>query len=70
MLTPRSPLAAAAGVGIRFWSEEEVFSGLEAAGARIVFHPSISAEAAAARHARWRKAVQRSFDLADLAGDD
>lgn len=47
-----------------------MFTGLKAAGKQTVFHPSISAEAAAARHRRWRKAVQRSFDLADLEGDD
>ncbi len=34
-----------------------------------LFEPQITASAASRRHGKWKKAVERSFALADLAQD-
>ena len=69
MLTCTPPPPLPPGIAVRFWTAEEVFSDAKASARHTVFHPAIPKEAAARRHAKWLKAVQRSFDLADLGED-
>ena len=62
--------ALAAGIGVGFWSVEEAFTDLKHGTSGTLFEPSVAAEVADRRHTKWKKAVQRSMDLADLGADD
>ncbi|PRW58390.1 Glycerol kinase [Chlorella sorokiniana] len=61
--------ALAAGIGVGFWSEEEAFTDLKHNTGGTLFEPQITQAAAARRHGKWKKAVERSFALADLTRD-
>ncbi|KXZ50423.1 hypothetical protein GPECTOR_16g597 [Gonium pectorale] len=61
--------ALAAGLAVGFWSREEVFAG-HGAGRVDAFAPAVGGGAAARRYGRWRKAVERALDLADLAPEE
>ncbi|KAI3433434.1 hypothetical protein D9Q98_003249 [Chlorella vulgaris] len=61
--------ALAAGIGVGFWTVEEAFQDLKHNTGGTLFEPQITAAAASRRHAKWKKAVQRSFALADLTHD-
>jgi glycerol kinase len=60
-------LRAAAGIGIGFWTADKVFEEGLAAEDITVFQPRITTEVADARFARWKRAVQLSYGLSDLA---
>ncbi|EFN59182.1 hypothetical protein CHLNCDRAFT_18995 [Chlorella variabilis] len=60
--------ALAAGIGVGFWTAEEAFEDLKH-NTGTLFEPQITAAAASRRHAKWKKAVERSFALADLTQD-
>ncbi|EFJ47782.1 hypothetical protein VOLCADRAFT_91722 [Volvox carteri f. nagariensis] len=49
--------ALAAGLAVNMWSKEEA----------TAFQPGVTPAAAGRRYDRWRKAVERALDLADLA---
>jgi glycerol kinase len=57
--------ALAAGLSVGFW--DEAFVAEQQPGDATTFTPSVSGEAAARRFKHWKKAVDRSLDLADLA---
>jgi glycerol kinase len=58
---------AAAGIGIGFWTADQVFEEGLAAEDITVFQPRISADVADARFAKWNKAVQLSLGLHELS---
>lgn len=57
--------ALAAGLAVGVWRPEQVFEHDDSRG--VTFNPAVGEEDTQARHARWKKAVSRSRDLADLA---
>ncbi len=57
--------ALAAGMAVGVW--DETFVRTPPADDARRFEPQASAEEAGKRYSHWRKAVQRSLDLADLA---
>lgn len=57
--------AIAAGLGVGFFTEEQVFGSH--AHNTIEFQPKGVMEDAELRYSHWHKAVQRSLDLADMA---
>jgi glycerol kinase len=56
--------ALAAGIAVGFWTVEEAFAGKKDGG--TLFEPKIVAEKADKRHGRWKKAVERSMQLAEI----
>lgn len=58
--------ALAAGIAVGFWSVDEALHGQKHGADGKVFEPQGSAEEADRRHARWKKAVERSLGLAEL----
>ena len=58
--------ALAAGIGVGFWSVEEAFTDLKHGAEGTLFEPAVTRAAADARHAKWKKAVERSLALCDL----
>lgn len=57
--------AIAAGLAIGMYTHDQVFA--ERAANVRTFNPAMPAGTAAGRCASWTKAVERSFELADLA---
>ena len=62
----RSLTLGCAGIGVGFWTEEEAFTDLKHGTEGTLFEPAIARTAADARHAKWKKAVERSLALCDL----
>ena len=56
--------ALAAGIAVGFYSETEIGNDGHSA---TQFAPSISLDASERRYSKWKKAVERSLDLSDLA---
>jgi hypothetical protein len=60
--------ALAAGLAVGFWSQAQVFQ--YPASKQLRFTPAVSVGNADRRFAKWRKAVGRCLDLADLVEED
>ncbi|KAL4529027.1 hypothetical protein Ndes2437A_g03549 [Nannochloris sp. 'desiccata'] len=58
--------ALAAGIAVGFWSVEEAFTDLKHSSGGTLFEPQIAEEVADKRHGRWKKAVERSMQLAEI----
>ncbi|KAG0451399.1 hypothetical protein HPP92_026266 [Vanilla planifolia] len=58
--------AYAAGLAIGIWTEEQIFSGMHAENA-TTFSPKLGEEQRRKRCDAWHKALNRTFDLADLS---
>lgn len=61
--------ALAAGIGVGFWTTEEVFADLKHGSSGTLFEPAIPRAVADRRHALWKRAVEHSFGLDELTGD-
>ncbi|KVH99109.1 Carbohydrate kinase, FGGY, conserved site-containing protein, partial [Cynara cardunculus var. scolymus] len=59
--------AYAAGLGVGIWKENDLFSNEERMKQDTKFTPALSEEVRKKKVASWFKAVERSFDLADLS---
>ncbi|KAI3504477.1 hypothetical protein L1887_25978 [Cichorium endivia] len=59
--------AYAAGLGVGVWTEKDVFSNEERMKKDKTFNPVLNEELRKKKVASWFKAVERTFDLADLA---
>ena len=60
--------AYAAGLGIGFWTMDNILSLSAAESSQgKVFKPQAHAEDVSKRYQKWQKAVSRSLDLADLS---
>ncbi|KAI3670460.1 hypothetical protein L1987_87795 [Smallanthus sonchifolius] len=59
--------AYAAGLAVGVWSEEEIFSNGERMKKDTTFNPILNDELREKKVASWCKAVERTFDLADLS---
>lgn len=57
--------AIAAGIGIGFWSTEQAFKDIKHSPVTI-FEPTIEKADADKKAEKWKKAIKRSMDLADL----
>jgi glycerol kinase len=58
--------ALAAGIAVGFWTLEEAFADAKHSDGGDLFEPKIDAELADKRHGRWKKAVERSMQLAEI----
>ncbi|KAI4381982.1 hypothetical protein MLD38_007995 [Melastoma candidum] len=59
--------AYAAGLAVGIWTEEDIFStGVKGEG-DTTFRPKLDEETRKKKVASWCKAVERTFDLADLS---
>lgn len=57
--------ALAAGLSVSFFTEDQIF---DSSSIKMdVFVPKISSSDASTRFTKWKKAIERSTDLADLA---
>ena len=56
-----------AGIAIGFWTKEQILEEGLASEDLTVFEPQISQEKADARFAKWNRAVELSYGLADFA---
>lgn len=59
--------AYAAGLAVGVWSEKDVFSNEERMKKDKTFSPMLSEELRKKKVDSWIKAVERTFDLADLS---
>ncbi|CAI9759446.1 unnamed protein product [Fraxinus pennsylvanica] len=59
--------AYAAGLAVGIWTENEIFCSGEKMKKAKTFHPILAEELREKRVASWCKAVERTFDLADLS---
>ncbi|KAL0354831.1 UNVERIFIED_CONTAM: Glycerol kinase [Sesamum radiatum] len=59
--------AYAAGLAIGIWTEKDIFSSGEEMDKPTIFRPVVDQEARKKKVDSWRKAVSRTFDLADLS---
>lgn len=59
--------AYAAGLAVGFWKEADIFESGEKAKNSKVFRPAMEEETRKKKVASWCKAVERTFDLADLS---
>ncbi|CAM6100245.1 unnamed protein product [Calypogeia fissa] len=59
--------AYAAGLATGVWTEQQIFEDAEHFAKPTTFYPKVEAEDREKRYKSWTKAVERSFDLADLA---
>ncbi|XP_059670755.1 glycerol kinase-like [Cornus florida] len=59
--------AYAAGLAVGIWNEEEVFASEEKMKKATLFHPKLDAAIRKKKCDSWCKAVERTFDLADLS---
>ncbi|CAA2987091.1 glycerol kinase [Olea europaea subsp. europaea] len=59
--------AYAAGLAVGIWTENEIFSTGEKMKKDTTFHPVLAEELRKKKVASWCKAVERTFDLADLS---
>ncbi|KVH98052.1 glycerol kinase-like [Cynara cardunculus var. scolymus] len=59
--------AYAAGLAVGVWTEEEIFSNGERMKKDTTFNPVLNEELRKKKVASWCKAVERTFDLADLS---
>ncbi|EOA35035.1 hypothetical protein CARUB_v10020141mg [Capsella rubella] len=59
--------AYAAGLAVGFWKEEDIFESGEKAKNSQVFRPAMEEETRKKKVESWCKAVERTFDLADLS---
>ncbi|GAA0147564.1 carbohydrate kinase [Lithospermum erythrorhizon] len=59
--------AYAAGLAVGVWTEEEIFSSKEKMKNDTKFQPVLDEESRNKKVASWCKAVERTFDLADLS---
>jgi len=58
--------ALAAGIAVGFWSMEEAFTDLKHLSGGTLFEPQLAEGIADERHGRWKKAVERSMQLAEI----
>lgn len=59
--------AYAAGLAAGIWTEEDIFSSGEKIENARIFRPTIDAELRKKKLESWAKAIERTFDLADLS---
>ncbi|RID54733.1 hypothetical protein BRARA_G02034 [Brassica rapa] len=59
--------AYAAGLAVGFWKEEDIFESGEKSKNSKVFRPAMEEETRKKKVESWCKAVERTFDLADLS---
>ncbi|XP_052176728.1 glycerol kinase [Diospyros lotus] len=59
--------AYAAGLAVKLWTEETIFSSGEKMEKAAIFRPTLQEEVRKKKVDSWCKAVSRAFDLADLA---
>ena len=59
--------AYAAGLAVGFWKEEDIFESGEKSKNSKVFRPTMEEETRKKKVESWCKAVERTFDLADLS---
>lgn len=59
--------AYAAGLAVGVWTEEEIFANGERMKKDTTFNPVLDEELRKKKVASWCKAVERTFDLADLS---
>ncbi|XP_076906575.1 glycerol kinase-like [Bidens hawaiensis] len=59
--------AYAAGLAVGVWSEATIFENAERMKKDTTFHPVLNQELRDKKWASWTKAVERTFDLADLS---
>lgn len=59
--------AYAAGLAIGVWKEDEIFASGEKAKTDTIFHPKLDEQTRKKKNESWCKAVERTFDLADLS---
>ena len=58
--------ALAAGIAVNFWSVEEAFADLKHSSGGTLFVPAVDEAAANKKHEKWKKAVERSMNLAEI----
>lgn len=59
--------AYAAGLAVGVWTESDIFYGADKNKNDVTFQPTLDEETRKKKVASWCKAVERTFDLADLA---
>lgn len=59
--------AYAAGLAVGVWTEDVVFASEERAKKATIFRPKVGDEFRRKKVDHWCKAVERTFDLADLS---
>lgn len=59
--------AYAAGLAVGVWKEDEIFASREKIKTATIFRPVLSEELRKKKVDSWCKAVERTFDLADLS---
>ena len=59
--------AYAAGLALGVWKEDEIFASREKVKTSTIFHPILGEELRKKKVDSWCKAVERTFDLADLS---
>ena len=59
--------AYAAGLAVGVWTEDFIFSTEETAKTTRTFRPTLNEDLRKKKVDSWRKAVTRTFDLADLS---
>lgn len=63
-------LRAFVGIGVGFWTAEEVMADKDNIGKEVEFRPTASAEAIDKRYSKWKRAVLLSHNLDELADDE
>ncbi|KAF5739068.1 glycerol kinase [Tripterygium wilfordii] len=59
--------AYAAGLAVGVWKKDEIFDSGEVVKTSTIFHPKLDEELRKKKVESWCKAVERTFDLADLS---
>ena len=59
--------AYAAGLAVSVWTQDQIFATEEKAKTARTFHPTLDDDLRKKKVESWCKAVERTFDLADLS---